>query len=159
MNLIYYPGNILIAPTSPIITFDSALDRTLKEMYDIMIANSGVGLSMNQVGISSSGFIMKQDDGFKEFINPVITFTEGSVVMTEGCLSFPGAFVQLTRPEFATITAQDKYGEEFKVALEGLEARIALHEIDHLLGEVFLSKVNRHQRKAALKEMSKYVRS
>lgn len=159
MNLIYYPNNILTSPTSPITTFDSALDQTLKEMYDIMIANSGVGLSMNQIGISSSGFIMKQDEGFKEFLNPVITFTDGNLVMTEGCLSAPGAFVQLTRPEFVTVTAQDRYGEEFKVALEGLEARIALHEYDHLLGDFFLNKVNRQQRKAALKEMSKHVRS
>lgn len=93
-----------------------------------------------------------------EFINPQIVSTDGSVIMNEGCLSAPGIFLTITRPESLQIKFQDRTGESKQVVAEGIEARTILHEMEHLRGDFYFNRVNRVQRKAAEKMLKKSLR-
>lgn len=158
MNIIHYPNQILTTPTKRVEVFDEALLKTLDNMYELMLAYNGIGLAANQCGLDKSMFIIKHKDSYKEFVNPAITLTDSAILMREGCLSFPGVILEVSRPEYVTVEAQDKHGESFKVALEGLEARVVLHEAAHLLGKTFLDSVNRQQRKAALRQIERNMK-
>ena len=89
-----------------------------------------------------------------ELINPTITATEGEQTGVEGCLSFPGIYGIVTRPEKVTVTAQNRYGETFSVTGEGIVARAFCHEIDHLDGVVFTEKVERFLTEEELRSLN-----
>lgn len=156
MKIIHYPDPILLKPCEPINKFDDSLHKTLDEMKILMIQSNGIGLAANQVGISKSFFIIKDNKGdIVEFINPKIIDSEGTVNVNEGCLSAPGIYLPVSRPEAILIEYQDRTGEQKRSVAEGIEARVILHEYDHLLGIFYFSKVNRAVRKQALSKLRK----
>ena len=111
------------------------LSRTLIES---MIHHNGVGLSANQIGISERAFAMVRDIEYNEIIvcfNPRIikSYTE-EVEMEEGCLSYPGVFLKITRPKKIIVKYEDVDKKIHKLKLDGLSARIFLHEYDHMEG-------------------------
>lgn len=120
--------------------------RTLAtDMLDTMYHANGVGLAAPQVGILKR--IVVVDIGLEPeerdphvFINPVITRTEGSCSGTEGCLSVPGVFGSVDRPEKITLEYQDLEGQEKILEAEGYFARAICHEVDHLNGILFIDK-------------------
>ena len=125
--------------------FDKKLDILLDDMYDTMKKCEGVGLAAPQVGILKRVCVIDVGEGKIEFINPVITKTSGSQIGSEGCLSVPGVYGDVERPEFVTVKALDRHGKEFEISGEGLLARAMCHEIDHLDGHLFLEKVIRFE--------------
>ena len=115
------------------------LSRTLIES---MIHHNGVGLSANQIGISERAFAMVRDIEYNEIIvcfNPRIikSYTE-EVKMEEGCLSYPGIFLKITRPKKIIVKYEDVDKKIHKLKLDGLSARIFLHEYDHMEGINYL---------------------
>ena len=111
------------------------LSRTL---IDSMIHHNGIGLSANQIGISERAFAMVRDIEYNEIIvcfNPRIikSYTE-EVEMEEGCLSYPGIFLKITRPKKIIVKYEDIDKKIHKLKLDGLSARIFLHEYDHMEG-------------------------
>lgn len=126
--------------------FDKKLGKLLNDMYDTMIEFDGVGLAAPQIGLSRQIAIVDIDDDFGtiEMINPVILETNGVQTGPEGCLSFPGLYGDVTRPEYVKIKAQDRKGKYFTLEAEDFLARAILHEIDHLHGVLFTSKVTRY---------------
>jgi len=125
--------------------FDKKLAILLDDMYDTMKKNNGVGLAAPQVGILKRVCVVDIGDGKIELINPRIIKTEGSQTGSEGCLSVPGVYGEVERPNFVTVKAYDRSGKEFEVSGQELLARAFCHEIDHLDGHLFLEKVIRFE--------------
>lgn len=140
LKILEYPHPILKAKAKKIITFDSALKKLASEMIETMIAARGIGLAAPQVGKSIRLIIVKIDEKAWTFCNPEIIWTEGSIVMEEGCLSFPGKFIKVERPEKVKIKYQDTRGGVTALEADGLFARCLSHELDHLSGELFIDK-------------------
>lgn len=154
LSIVKYPDERLLTKSQDVSDFGAALHKTLDAMWPLMEANKGIGLAANQVGITQRFFILKDEKGRRwEFINPEVVDREGNTTINEGCLSAPGAFVQVPRAQTVTVKARDRFGAEFQVVCQDLEAVCIQHEIDHLDGIFFLSKTSRQQRRAALKSL------
>lgn len=127
----------------PVTQFDEKLGILLDDMYETMVKNDGVGLAAPQVGILKRAVVIDIGKGRIELVNPRIVEATGIQNGPEGCLSFPGVFGEVERPNYVTVEAQDRRGKTFRVSGEELLARAFCHEIDHLDGKVFLEKVNK----------------
>ncbi|MBC8547537.1 peptide deformylase [Clostridiaceae bacterium NSJ-31] len=123
--------------------FDEKLWTLLDDMADTMYEANGVGLAAPQVSVLRQVVVIDVGDGLIELVNPEVIAQAGSVEDTEGCLSFPGQWGIVARPEKAAVKAQDRHGKEIVVEGEGLLARALCHEIDHLKGVVFKDLVIR----------------
>jgi peptide deformylase len=117
-----------------------------KDMIETMLANDGIGLSANQVGIKARVFVMGHRDNpevAQAFFNPVIVAnTEAVVDMEEGCLSFPGVYVNIKRPTAVRARWQNSRGEFEESEFDGYNCKCFLHELDHLEGIVFQDRVS-----------------
>lgn len=156
MKLLHYPNDSLNFVCKDVTKFDQELHFWLDQMKQIMVANNGMGLAANQIGLESRIFVMKDlKDKLWEFINPVILSAYDSQYENEGCLSFPGVTVQVRRPKQITIKAYDRNGEEFTIVAIDKEAVCISHEIDHLQGNTFLNRLSRQQRRDILRGLKK----
>jgi peptide deformylase len=128
-------------------------------LQDRMVELGGIGLSANQVGVAKTVFCIGMNEYRKIFFNPVILETSSEEVSgEEGCLSFPGIFIQVKRPSTVTIQYQDESGELQVEKFEGLTARVVLHEYDHMQGIVFKDKVSKLKWEMASKRKSKKIK-
>ena len=119
--------------------FNSRLHTLLDDMTETLLDSGGVGLAAPQVGILRRVCVVQnEDDEVIELINPEIVYTEGEQTGLEGCLSVPGKYGVVTRPEIVRVRAQDRDGDFFEVEDEGLTARCFCHEIEHLDGHLFV---------------------
>jgi len=123
------------------LTFDDKLAMILDDMAETMYKAEGVGLAAPQVGILRRYCIIDVGDGLIELINPVITEKSGSQTGSEGCLSVPDRYEEVTRPMKVTVRAQDRNGNNITVTGEGLKARALCHEIDHLDGILYIDRI------------------
>ena len=132
--------------TKPITEFDDDLRTLVRNMFATMEASRGVGLAATQVGVDLAVFIYDcpdADDVFHSGVvcNPVVTLPEGDarrlVSDDEGCLSLPGGYQPLARPDFAVCTGVDLEGNPVRIEGTGTLARCLQHETDHLGGVVF----------------------
>lgn len=134
---------ILYKTCKQVITFDEKLHILLDDMYDTMVSHDGVGLAAPQVGILKRAVVIDVGEGKLELINPEIIEQSGEQTGNEGCLSVPGVWGEVTRPNVVTVKAQDRNGKWFKITGEGLLARAMCHEAEHLDGKLFLDKVTK----------------
>ena len=126
--------------------FDGKLHKLLDDMRETLIESGGVGLAAPQVGILRRIFLVDVGlDGNEivEFINPEILETDGEQTGPEGCLSVPGKYGLVTRPYYAKVRAQDRYGEWFEAEGEELIGRCFCHEYDHLDGILYTEIMER----------------
>ena len=112
----------------------------LDDMADTMYEANGVGLAAPQVGILKRAVVIDIGEGLVELINPVILETSGSQIDDEGCLSVPGKYAPVDRPNYVKVKAMDRDGNEFIIEGEELMARALCHEIDHLDGILYIDK-------------------
>jgi peptide deformylase len=152
-DVVIHPAEILEQICEPVVKFDRKLAKILDDMYDTMIEYDGVGLAAPQIGLNARIAIVDIDDelGTIEMINPLIVKTSGEQTGPEGCLSFPGLFGEVTRPYFVKIEAFDRKGRKYILEAEDFLARAIQHEIDHLDGVLFTTKVNRYLEEDELK--------
>ena len=134
---------ILYKKCKAVVKFDENLHILLDDMYETMQSRDGVGLAAPQVGILKRAVVIDVGDGKIELINPEIVEESGEQTGSEGCLSVPGVFGEVTRPNVATVKAQDRDGKWFKITGKELLARAFCHEIEHLDGKLFLDRVIR----------------
>lgn len=134
---------ILYKKCKAVVKFDEKLHILLDDMYETMQSRDGVGLAAPQVGILKRVVVIDVGDGKIELINPEIVEESGEQTGSEGCLSVPGVFGEVTRPNVVTVKAQDRNGKWFKITGKELLARAFCHEIEHLDGKLFLDRVIR----------------
>jgi peptide deformylase len=134
--------------------FDGRLAKLAEDMHETMLDAPGVGLAAPHVGVLKRLFTWQVDEEGGGVVNPVVTdASDEAEVDDEGCLSFPGLFYEVERPLRIAVDWQDVHGESHHVQLEGFDARVWLHEMDHLNGVLFIDHLAKHDRKEAMKQM------
>ena len=143
-NILTEEDSALRKKSRPVTKFDRHLHILLEDMADTLNEANGVGLAAPQVGILRKAVIVLETNVAEdeepyiiELINPEIISTEGEQTGSEGCLSVPGEYGLVSRPEKVRVRAQDRDGNFFEVEGTGLTARCFCHEIDHLSGILF----------------------
>ncbi len=117
--------------------FNGRLHGLLDDMADTMYDAPGIGLAAPQVGILKRVVVFDIDDQLYEMINPEIIKADGEQIEVEGCLSVPGKYGRVKRPEKVTVKYQDRNGDVITLEAEGLKAVVVCHETDHLEGRLF----------------------
>lgn len=137
----------------PVTEFNGRLHTLLDDMKDTLLDSGGVGLAAPQVGILRRVCVVQnEDDEVIELINPEIIYTEGEQTGLEGCLSVPGKYGIVTRPEVVRVRAQDRNGDFFEVEDSDLTARCFCHEIEHLDGHLFVEHTDHLMTEEELEE-------
>jgi len=160
MELTYYPDPILKRRALPLTTIDDEVRERVQEMFAILYREKGIGLAAPQVGWSVRLFIANptgEPDPSEEriYINPRILRVEEEIREEEGCLSIPGVRGLVTRSRVALISAQNLRGETFEEEAVDLKARVVQHEIDHLDGILFISRLTAGDRLLVNKALKK----
>lgn len=128
----------------PVEKFDRRLHVLLDDMKETLVDSGGVGLAAPQVGILRRVVVVEDEqERLIELVNPVIIRQEGEQDGFEGCLSVPGLYGKVVRPELVTVRAQDRDGNVFEVSGEGMVARCFCHETEHLDGHLFVEHTDR----------------
>lgn len=162
MQIITYPHPTLRYPSHPLRRIDGEIRRIVEEMFDLMYAAKGVGLAANQVDLPLRLFIVnekgdpKATDAERVFVNPVLSRRKGRHEDEEGCLSLPGLYGQVVRPESVAIHAYDLAGREIREELRGMMARVVQHETDHLDGVLFIDRLSETGRLAAKEALDEF---
>ena len=164
LNILKYGDPRLEQQADPVAEFDGQLKTLVEDMFETMYVARGIGLAAPQVGVLKRLFVMDCSGGKdpKEkyvFINPQILSTEGEVVGDEGCLSFPGIYLKVARPQRVIATAFDVHGKEFTVDVMDLAARCVSHETDHLDGELFIERVSPIKRDFVQRKIRKLAKA
>ena len=148
---------VLRQPTHPVTAFDARLEKLAQLMLEVMDREEGVGLAANQVGVLSRVMVWRHPENEEEryvFVNPLIVeMSEACCTESEGCLSVPGATMEVPRAEEVVVETQDLQGQSVTVHLGGTLARIVQHEIDHLDGRLILDRTSPEERRRVLKEL------
>ncbi len=131
---------ILRKISKPVTEINESIEILLDDMYETM-KNEGVGLAAPQVGILKRVIVIDVGEGVLELINPEIISQEGEQIAVEGCLSIPGVFGEVRRPDKVTVEGLNRKGQKVIIEGEALLARVLCHEIDHLNGILFKDKV------------------
>jgi peptide deformylase len=155
-----YPDPILRKVAEPVEAFDAELERIVAAMFERMAASQGVGLAAPQVGLRRRILVLSPTgeaaDGLV-LVNPTIVDRSGPTTsFDEGCLSFPGIYAAVLRPDRCTVEAFDVAGRPLREEYSGFVARIVQHEYDHLEGVLLvdrMSPADKLRNKAALEEL------
>ncbi len=164
-----YPAPILRKPAKPVEAFDEALQATVDAMYRLMFESKGVGLAAPQVGLNQRILVIN-DKGDPEDPERNLTLINAKIVARggdktlheEGCLSFPGIYGEIERPERCTVEAFDVKGNPVNQEFDGFLSRVIQHEYDHLEGILLvdrLSQADKLRNKGELQEMVFQYRS
>ena len=137
----------------PVTEFNDRLHVLLDDLADTLEDSGGVGLAAPQVGVLRRVcVVLDEEDQLIELVNPEIIRTEGEQTGLEGCLSVPGKYGEVTRPEIVRVRAQDRDGNWFEVEDEGLTARCFCHEIEHLDGHLYTEHIDHFLSEEELRE-------
>jgi peptide deformylase len=142
---------VLRTPAQPVVDFDKELRTLVRDLTETMLDAPGVGLAAPQLGVSLRVFAYDVDDVVGHLVNPVLDLTDEQQDGDEGCLSLPGLTFPTRRAYGVVAKGFTMYGDP--VVVEGTEllARCVQHETDHLDGVLFIDRLDREQRKLALK--------
>ena len=146
---------VLRTPAEPVLDFDKELRTLVKDLQETMLDAPGVGLAAPQIGVGLRVFTYHVDDVLGHLVNPTLDLTAEEQEDDEGCLSFPGAFVECARPDIARVTGPGLDGSEVRFDGDGLLARCLQHETDHTLGTVFGDRLTTKARKKLQKQHDK----
>jgi len=163
LEVVRYGDPVLTKPAEAVTEFDASLRKLVDDMFETMYGAPGVGLAAPQVGQLKRLFVMDCSLGKEKkekvaLINPVIETEEGEQIGDEGCLSFPGIYLQVARPQRVVVRARDLDGSEFTLDVMDLEARCVSHETDHLDGELFISYLSPLKRDLVKRKIKKRIK-
>lgn len=139
--ILHHPDPRLRLKAEPVTRFDDALGSLIDDMFETMYWAPGIGLAASQIDVQLRVLVTDvtaDRNGPLCLVNPLIISSEGSEEMEEGCLSVPGIFDTVRRSERIQVSAQDRGGNRFELAADGLLAVCIQHEIDHLNGKLFV---------------------
>lgn len=146
LSILRYPDPRLHKVAQPVTEFDQALKQLVRDMAETMYAAPGVGLAATQVDVHRQVIVIdtsEAHDDLQVLINPRILSEAGSQVCEEGCLSVPGVYEDVRRAERVLVEARDAEGIVRTIDAEGLLAVCIQHEMDHLMGRVFVEHLSR----------------
>ncbi|RQH03617.1 peptide deformylase [Paraburkholderia dinghuensis] len=162
LNILHYPDKRLHKVAKPVEVFDERIRKLVKDMAETMYAAPGVGLAATQVDVHERVVVIdvsETHDELRVFINPeIIWSSDERMVHEEGCLSVPGIYDDVERAEKVRVRAQNEKGETYEVDCEELLAVCIQHEMDHLMGRVFveyLSPLKQTRIKSKMKKLER----
>jgi peptide deformylase len=161
LTILNYPDPRLHTVAKPVQVVDATIQRLVADMAETMYAAPGIGLAATQVNQHIQLILVdtsKEQNALQVFINPKIVTKTGEQDYEEGCLSVPGVYENVTRAEKITVEALDAIGKKFKLNAEGLLAVCIQHEMDHLLGKVFVEYLSPLKRNRIKAKMMKHNR-
>lgn len=156
LDILHYPDVRLHTVAKPVEAVDARIRKLVDDMAETMYAAPGIGLAATQVNVHERVVVIdisETHDDLRVFINPELVAQSGREESEEGCLSVPGIFDRVQRAERVTVRALDRDGKPFELEADGLLAVCIQHEMDHLMGKVFvdyLSNLKRNRIKAKL---------
>jgi peptide deformylase len=161
LDILEYPDPRLrkIAAPVPVVTAD--IRKLVRDMVETMYAAPGVGLAATQVDVHKRIIVIDASearDELKVFINPELVSAEGEADCEEGCLSVPGYYDKVRRAARITVRALDEQGEPFELSTDGMLAVCVQHEMDHLVGKVFVDYLSPLKRARVATKMRKKQR-
>jgi peptide deformylase len=145
LNILEFPDPRLRKVAAPVVAITPEIAKLVRDMAETMYAAPGVGLAATQVDVHKRIIVMdlsETKDELRVFINPEILSAEGRAENEEGCLSVPGYYDEVTRAAKVRVRALDAHGEPFEQDAEGLLAVCIQHEMDHLIGKVFVDHLS-----------------
>jgi len=159
-----YGDPILRQKAKPVEKITPTIRRLITDMIDSLEEHGGVGLSANQIGALHQIIVIKKDyvdlgEGYQVILNPKVTYFSGSQIDEEGCLSFPGLYLDIERPSYIEVEAleyKDRHTHPVKIKAKEYYARVLLHEIDHLHGVLFIDRIPKIKARI---ELAKWLRS
>jgi peptide deformylase len=158
LDILEYPDSRLRKVASPVAAVTADIRKLVADMAETMYSAPGVGLAATQVNVQKRVLVIdvsEARDDLRVFINPEIVTAEGEAECEEGCLSVPGYYDKVTRAAEITVRAQNERGEMFELSTDGMLAVCVQHEMDHLIGKVFvdyLSPLKRARLSARLRK-------
>ncbi|MDN4502319.1 peptide deformylase [Alteromonadaceae bacterium BrNp21-10] len=161
LEVLTFPDERLRTVAKPVSEVNPQIQNLVKDMFDTMRDEKGIGLAATQVNVHLRVVVMdvsEEQDNPLVFINPEITHMEGNTISEEGCLSVPGNYAKVDRAENVTVTALDSNGESFTLEASGLLAVCIQHELDHLKGKLFIDYLSPLKRQRIRKKLEKEAR-
>jgi peptide deformylase len=148
-----YGDPVLKTVASAVEDVDGKVVRLVGEMFDTLVeSGNGLALAAPQIGVRKQVVVWDFGEDPTAIVNPEIVESDGEWVYDEGCLSIPGLYVEMLRPKEVLVRGIGLDGEEIEIEADELEARMFLHEIDHLQGVLMFDRMTAGQRKDALIE-------
>jgi len=162
LNILEFPDPRLRKVANRVEQFDAALKELIADMVETMYSARGIGLAATQVDIHRRLLVLdvsEEQNQPRVYVNPEIVDESGSETCEEGCLSVPGIYANVKRAEQVTVRAQDADGEVFEERLDGMHAVCLQHEMDHLVGRLFVDYLSPLKRNMLLKKLEKQRRA
>ena len=145
LTILEYPDPRLRKVAAPVDAVTPDIERLVRDLAETMYSAPGVGLAATQVDVHKRIIVMdvsETRDALRVFINPEILASDGEAENEEGCLSVPGYYDKVTRPARIRVRAQDARGKRFELDATGMLAVCIQHEMDHLVGRVFVDRLS-----------------
>lgn len=144
-EVVKHPAAILSTKCEEVKVINEEIITLLDDLYDTMVEHDGVGIAAPQINVPLRVAIVElgEERDILEMINPTVITVDGAEIDVEGCLSFPELYGEVERPTYVRIEACDREGQVYELEAGGFDARAILHEIDHLDGVLFDSKIIR----------------
>jgi peptide deformylase len=148
-----YGDPVLKTKAAEVADINGKIARLVDDMFDTLYeSDSGIALAAPQIGVQKQIFVWDVDDEQMAIINPQIVESSGEWVYDEGCLSIPGLYVEMLRPNHVLVRGYTVDGDEIEIEASELMGRLFQHEIDHLQGVLMFDRMSPEQRKAAMIE-------
>ena len=158
LEILEIPDPRLRTVAKPVEIFDEKLAALVSDMIETMYDAKGIGLAATQVNVHQRLLVLDVSDAQdtpRVYINPEILSAEGAETCEEGCLSVPGIYAEVSRAEKVRVSARDLEGKVFEEELDGLHAVCLQHEMDHLVGKLFVDHLSPLKRRMLLKKLDK----
>ena len=161
LDILEYPDSRLRKVASPVAAVTADIRKLVADLAETLYSVPGVGLAATQVNVHKRVLVIDVSEARNElrvFINPEIVAAEGETECEEGCLSVPGYYDKVTRAAKITVRAQNEHGEAFELTTDGMLAVCVQHEMDHLIGKVFVDYLSPLKRARLMARLRKKQR-
>jgi peptide deformylase len=161
LPILRYPDPRLRKKAAPVAEVDDEIRKLVADMAETMYAAPGIGLAATQVDVHKRVIVIdisETKDQLLVLINPEIIASRGEIECEEGCLSVPGIFELVTRAEWVKVSALDREGKRFELEASDLLAVCIQHEMDHLVGKVFVEYLSRLKQDRIVRKLRKMER-
>ena len=146
-KILTFPHPVLRRKAEPVIEIDDEIRALIDDMAESMYGDDGAGLAAPQIGVSKRVIVLDAGFGFRAMINPeIVEVGDATETMDEGCLSLPGIRLDVQRPVHLVVRGKNEESETEEIIVDRLQARVFLHEIDHLNGVLLIDHASSIQR-------------